>query len=252
MTQTLNFKRLLVRNKLFLSNSPYAFKRSRSDGEDDLRRLVDKAKQEGAWVFREDQPEWFNIGYEVFETESTDDVRGMLGVNTYSFDIGQLGKAVSHYHIHPRSQERKMFDFILGIFKDGFGREKYESTNREKQDRIEKFFRNHAAARVSVPSTLDGNVKGDVDSWVNALRETNNCILDFKIVTPHGIVTTNFLQDKPDVNVAQKYAQIHRQLQLERAIRLYSDTNEESAISRTIDEINSHMDGEMSLTFSYN
>ncbi len=223
------FRSLPEEMELVISHSQYYIVKDRDSGERDLAALVDKERIEGCWAFTPHNNSWYNLGYETI-SETNEEGFDERGVYAYSMDFSQMGQKVSHYHIHTRFTEEEMLTKSMS--------ELEEKLRPVLKDPVKRMY----AIIGSTPSVTD------IKSSVEIVKQSPGCQVDFKIVTPYGLVTLTFADTVEIDSAAEKYAQVHKESQLESVPEKQSV---DEAISSAIDYINQQMDGLLTLEMDF-
>jgi len=157
-----------------------------------------------------------------------------LGASCYITDYQRFGKELSHYHIHPSYAWKELLKREI---------KRIEEKNKRPIDDFESNSICSLNATISSFPSIS-----DIDSFSYILRRNNTCEIDFKIVSPFGILTTTLLNHK---RAFRRYKQRFNKLCTEPLVDLHYYVNPFSVISSAIIEINKSMDGILNLSMEY-
>lgn len=227
---TLTFEPPLFPN-LYLADRPYAMGKPREEGESDLVLLAQSdVKEEGAWAFAEDAQVWRNI-----RKQASSSVRGQsleTKADTLFFDMAQLGKRVSLYHIHPQY----CIDYQAELLWKQMLSEGAGEMPQEKQDELKGTCRSVGVVSAILPSYLD------VGAAVRHLEVSGECDIDFKIVSPLYITTFTLDRTHPDFgSVMERYTALSG-----RMLELIAKEG-----GRIVDAVNEAMAGSLTISVEY-
>jgi hypothetical protein len=222
------FKRPRFRRKLYVSKKPYLLRKGQCEGEKELSDLVLKAKRESIWIYSHNNETWYNITKKNGAVTKRDGTK-QLSARAHSVSLSQVGKNVTHYHIHPQFVEKieteKIREKIVGIHP------LYHTLPEPESKMIHNAFRNTTAVRISIPSV------GDIREYAAVTELNKDCNLDFRIVSPHGIIIAAIYgnTENPD-EFAEEYKKAFTKI-----VRPYPYLDTKKSIDTAVEEINEIM-----------
>ena len=228
------------RKTLFLSTKPYYLERSREDGETDLERIVDKADDEGCWLFDADNSRWYNLVKGHFKTGVE---YGELSWGCENISLRKAGKNVlelgkcTHYHTHQANVREYLKHLELN--------KKIDNKLSEKDKRVIDCSTN---VTISIPSVTD------IFCYSVILTKIPTLNIDFRIASPHGMIKVKFKNEATNVNeAALAYEKMFKDgLELSYSKRkFYSEEYERHAISRGIYFLRERLKDHMDINFTF-
>jgi hypothetical protein len=230
----LRFRKVIFRNRLYLSTHPYRIERGYQEGIEDMLSLARSARWEGMWLYSHDYSHWFNIVNKRLYSPGNESEPMACGVKGPSLNLGQLGSRVEHAHFHPGFFERKLIEHMVE------GRVKVEGLG-------DGSMRTVAEARAGVYAAIPS--EGDIVMFLEYLNKTSNCEVHFRVVSPHGVMSVELMD--PRDSIVDSYRAAKNELLVNAMPREFKRLDPNSAIALGIENLNAHLEGRLTLSMEY-